>query len=47
MVRRYAHLSTERLATYAEKIGRPGVVQGTNLARCRLSEEVEKLQVID
>ncbi len=34
MVRRYAHLSAEHLATYAENISRPRVVPGTNLARC-------------
>lgn len=32
MVRRYAHLSVEHLAPYAEKIGRPRVVSGTKLA---------------
>jgi len=34
MVRRYAHLSAEHLAAYAEKIGRPRMIQGTNLAQC-------------
>jgi integrase len=33
MVRRYAHLSAEHLAPYAEKISRPRVVPGTNLAQ--------------
>lgn len=33
MVRRYAHLSAEHLAAYAENISRPRVVPGTNLAQ--------------
>ena len=43
MVRRYAHLSAEHLATYAEKIGRPCVVQGTNLAQCQRSQDAKEL----
>ncbi len=33
MVRRYARLSAEHLARFAEKISRPRVVSGTNLAQ--------------
>jgi hypothetical protein len=33
MVRRYAHLSAEHLADYAERLARPRVVLGTNLAQ--------------
>ncbi len=32
MVRRYAHLAVDHLAEYAEKIARPRVIRGTNLA---------------
>jgi integrase len=32
MVRRYAHLGGDQLAEYAERLSRPRVVEGTNLA---------------
>ena len=47
MVRRYAHLSAEHLAMYAEKIGRLCVIQGTKLAQCQRSQDAKELQVID
>ena len=47
MVRRYAHLSTEHLAPYADKIGPAGVVPGTNLAQCQNSQDAKVLQVVD
>ena len=47
MVRRYAHLSAEHLAPYAEKIDPLGVVPGTNLAQCQNSQDVKELQVVD
>ena len=43
MVRRYAHLSAEHLAPYAEKIGRPRVVPGTNLAQCSNDKDVKEM----
>jgi integrase len=43
MVRRYAHLSAEHLAAYAEKIGRPRVIQGTNLAHGPDRKDVKQM----
>jgi len=42
MVRRYAHLSAEHLAPYAERISRPRVVRGTNLAQSTESLEARE-----
>ncbi len=47
MVRRYAHLSAEHLAPYAEKIGRPRLIQGTKLAQDPNRKDVKELQVVD
>ncbi len=41
MVRRYAHLGCDHLAVYAEKLSRPRVVRGTNLAHGRDDREVK------
>ncbi|MHB8455853.1 MAG: tyrosine-type recombinase/integrase, partial [Acidiferrobacterales bacterium] len=43
MVRRYAHLSAEHLAPYAERISRPCVVRGTKLAQSTESQEAREL----
>ena len=42
MVRRYAHLSADHLADYAERLARPRVVQGTNLAQGPLGKEAKE-----
>lgn len=43
MVRRYAHLSVEHLAPYAERIGRPRVVSGTKLAHAPESKDAVEI----
>jgi integrase len=42
MVRRYAHFNVEHLADYAEKLSRPRVVRGTNLAHAVDNSEVRE-----
>jgi len=42
MVRRYAHLSVEHLVEYAERIAKPRVVQGTNLAQAPDCKEAQE-----
>ena len=42
MVRRYAHLSVDHLADYAERLARPRVVQDTNLAQGPLGKEAKE-----
>ena len=39
MVQRYAHLSTDHLAEHAERLARPHIVKGTNLAQGRETKE--------
>ncbi len=43
MVRRYAHLASDHLAEYADRLARPRAIGGTNLAHQRTGKELKEL----
>jgi hypothetical protein len=42
MVRRYAHLASDHLAEFAERLSRPRAIEGTKLAHDKGDKEVKE-----